>query len=310
MTKKYYSNSFLQAYAKCGLMGHYQFDLHLVPREGDSHHLVYGRAMHEAFKVLYLENDLKKAQAVLRACYPKQIDLEDLAKTADNGCFTLEAYIKEYNWDKEWKLVAVEEMDHGEDDYVVKLDLVVENIRTGNLYGVDHKFTGRYLNADFWNEFNPNSQVTQYYKYIKEKYGRCDGFIINAVGMRYRQRAHKGEPAGFWCAFERLILNRSQQQIRQDTISRNDWIADIERSRETGIYRMNTASCRFCSYRQACAAGWTWEEDSELILTHYRQVCDKWVEDGGFHCRLDLGHEGAHSPEEVVEQVVEFEVEV
>lgn len=305
---KYYSNSLIQAYAKCPLMGHYQYDLHLQPREGSSHHLAFGKAMHKAFEILYTQGDAAKAKAALREWYPQQLDLADLAKTADNGCFTIDAYIKEYGWDKDWKVLAVENMDMTEDDYVVKLDLVVEEQRTGNILGVDHKFTGRYLNADFFNEFNPNSQVTQYYRYVKEKFGRCDGFIVNAVGMRYRQRAHKGEPAGFWCAFERLVLNRTEQQIAQDQESKQYWIERIERARETGIYGMNTSSCRFCSYRQACGAGWDWENDSELILTHYRQVCDRWVPELEGHCQLDRDHAGEHSLSAEVEQELVVEV--
>lgn len=311
---KRYSNSYLVQHQKCPLSAHLQHDLHLAARGGSSHHLAFGAACHDAWYTLYTENDIKKAQATLRARYPKQIDLEDLGKTADNGCFAIECYVKEYNWDKQWKILSLEEMDAGEDNYVVKLDMVVEDIRTGDILGLDHKFTGSYLNADFFNQFNPNSQVTQYYKYIIEKYGRCDGFIIDAVSLRHRSRAstYQGvkQAAGPWVAMERLVLNRTEQQIEQDTISRDDTITDIERCRALGRYRMHTSSCRFCAYRSICAAGWDASHDMELILQNYRQVCDKWVHDKGFHCQLDLNHDGEHSPETPDEQTTEFEVEL
>ena len=308
-----YSNSYLESHQKCPLRAHYQFDLKLQHREGNEHHLAYGAACHEAWFTLYQTGSVAEAKKVLRAAYPKQLDPDDLGKTADNGCFALECYVKEYNWDKGWKILAMEEMDHGEDDYVVKLDKVVEDTRTGDILGLDHKFTGRYLDANFFGDFNPNSQVTQYYKYIKEKYGRCDGFVIDAVSLRHRSRAstYQGQKqaAGPWVAMERLVLNRTPQQIEQDTISRDDTIADIENCKKLNRYRMHTVSCRFCPYRSVCSAGWDWANDSELILTHFRQACDKWDHEQKFHCRLDLGHEGDHAPEQPEEKTFELQID-
>src|SRR6266850_1634049 len=103
---KHYSNSYIQSFAKCPLQGHYQYDLHLQPREGSSHHLAFGKAMHKAFEALYTKQDADLAKKLVKLHYPKQIDPNDFAKTADNGAFTIDAYIREYGWDKDWKVLA------------------------------------------------------------------------------------------------------------------------------------------------------------------------------------------------------------
>lgn len=305
-----YSNSYIDSFRRCPLQCRYKYDLHLQSREADDHHLRFGKAGHASLEVIYRDGDLEKAREAFKPLYPTQIDTSDLAKTPDNWMYTLGKYVENYGWDKQWKVIAVEAMDHTEDDYAVKLDLVVEDLHSGDLLGVDHKITGRYLNSDFWNDFNPNSQVTHYIRYIKEKYGRCDGFLINAIGMRYRQRAYKGEPAGFWCAFERQTFNRTPQQIAQEQESKAYWIDRIEDAKAKGVWGLNTSSCRFCSYRQLCAAGWDWENDSDLILTSFRQVCDRWIEAESAHCKLGLGHDGDHSGQPQAQESVEFVVEV
>lgn len=305
-----YSNSYIDSFRRCPLQCHYKNDLKLRSREADEHHLVFGRAGHASLEIIYRDRDLDAAKAAFHPHYPTQIDVGDLAKTEANWLYTLDKYVEHYEWDRHWKVVAVEAMDHTEDDYAVKLDLVVEDSRNGDLLGVDHKLTGRYLNADFWNDFNPNSQVTQYYRYIKEKYGRCDGFLINAIGMRYRQRAYKGEPAGFWCAFERQTFSRTVQQVEQEQESKQYWIDRIEDAKAKGVWGLNTSSCRFCSYRALCGAGWDWEHDSDLILSNFRQVCDRWVEAEQGHCKLDLDHDGIHSAAIQTQTETEFVVEV
>lgn len=308
-----YSNSYTSDFERCHLAAYYGYELnlHRIGDDTGNHHLAFGAAGHEAMRVLYQLDDMEAAQAMLREHYPVQLDVADLAKTADNGCFTIEKYWEEYDKDKDWEVLSVEEKDLTEDDFTVKLDLVVRDIRNGDILGVDHKFTGRYLNYNFFGQFNPNSQITHYTRYIKEKYGRCDGFIINAIALRYRQRASKDGPAGFWCAFERQVFNRNDGQIARTVRAKNEVVADIERCKSTGYWRPAETpnACKFCAYRELCGAGWSWEEDSELILNSFRQVCKNYTSTGE-HCNLDLYHADLCSS--AVQQVtpVEFEVEV
>lgn len=305
-----YSNSSIQNFQQCPLKFRYRNLLHLQPVEGDNNDLVFGKAMHKALETLYTTDDLSKAKESLREHYPNQINPSDLAKTLPNGLYTLDKYVEHYRWDKNWEIVAAEEMDSTEDRYVVKLDLVVRDTDTGSIYGVDHKISGNYLDYKFFNRFNPNSQVTQYVRYIKEKYGACDGFIINALGFKYRSRKYKDEPAGFWCAFERQVVTRSQQQIDQDQISKQYWIDRIEEARASGVWGMNTSQCFLCEYQPACSAGWDWEHDAQLITNVFKQVCDKWISAQDAHCNLDLGHDTDHDFVLDTAAPTEFQVEV
>lgn len=343
-----YSNSSINAYAFCPLSYRYKYGLKLHPIEAASvHDLVFGRAGHEALAALYTTNDLDKAKEALRAHYPVQLNPDDRAKTAENGCLALEGYVRQYDWDKNWDVLACEDMDATEDRHVVKLDLVVRDTRTGSIYGVDHKWTKSLLNYKYWSKFDPNSQVTQYIRYIKEKYGHCDGFIVNAISLQWLNekdkagrwngkyydltdserlvwsnrevryvKYYKREMVACWglkVEFERQVLQRTEQQIEQDNASRLNWIGAIEDSKKLDAWPMNTQQCFLCEYQPVCSAGWDWEHDSNLILNSFRQVCDKWIPEMGMHCTLDLGHEEGcrfELPDANVAAQPEFEVEV
>jgi PD-(D/E)XK nuclease superfamily len=306
-----FSNSFLQSYQKCPLQCFYRYEQHLQRADDDlgEHHLVFGRAMHEAFKVLYTTGNVKEAVEALSLHYPTQLDPDDLAKTAANGAYAIKTYWEHYNGDPDWEIVSCEEIDSAEDGYVVKPDLVVRD-KYSNLFLVDHKFTKSYLNYKFFDQFSPNSQITQYIRWAKEKFGAADGFLVNAVNFLFLKRKSAQRPAGFTCEFERQVFNVTKQQIAQDELAKAYWIERIQESREKNLWPMNTTSCTFCTYRSICSSGWDWENDSSLVLNTFRQVCEKWDADGQFHCALDLGHEGNHSPLYTRETQEEFQVEV
>lgn len=304
-----YSNSYIQKFAQCPLASHYKYDLHLTPSDGESHDLVFGRAFTKGLEALYVEKDLKKAKAVFKDHLPT-VPAGELAKTVENGIFALDKYVECYNWDQNWKVLATENMDATEDGFIVKLDLIVEDTRTGNILGVDHKTTKSYLDYKFFSKFDPNAQVTQYIRYIKEKYGNCDGFIINAFRFYHNQRRSAQRDAGPGVEFERQVFQRTPQQIAQEQESKQYWIDRIEEAKRNEIWGMNTSQCFLCEYQPACGAGWDWENDSQLILNTFRQVCDKWMPEAESHCNLDLGHEGDHG--HLLQPVgeTEFKVEI
>lgn len=304
-----YSNSQLQTYKNCPLQWHFYWDLGLRSLEDESsdHHLRYGAAIHEGLRVVYSGGTLREAQDEFLAHYPRQLDTSDLAKTRQNGITALAEYVKRWREeDRAWKVVAIEE--RSDDPWSVKPDLVVEHREHGGLYLVDHKTTGRYLNYDYWGRFEPNSQITHYLDYGIVKYGPIEGFIINAISLRYRQRASKDGPAGFWCNFERQTFNRKPEQLEYERRSRGAWIADIEYTKEQGFFRTNTDSCWRCQYRALCKAGWTWEEDRELVEIQFYQCCDALLADDN-HCVLQREHGGECAPTRETREV-EFEIEV
>lgn len=274
-----YSESSIATYKECPLQFFYKYEtgLEKIEEEANEHHLVYGKAMHEALKRIYLKDTLESAIKSFKESYPIQLDTEDNAKTIPHGIQVLKDYVSHWSeQDKKWKVIEVEQVAsfaYQESGFTVVLDLVMENIEYGGIYGWDHKVVGgkkATLGFDFWNQFEPNSQVTKYYSFIESKYGACSGFFINAIGMGYRSRAYKGEPAGTWHRFQRQMFNRNKSQLELEQRDTRYWIERIEEDRKHGYWAMNTGACRWCSYRPVCSAGWTWPEDRELIEIQYK----------------------------------------
>lgn len=277
-----YSNSYIQQYKSCPLSCFYKYEAKLkkIDDEASEHHLVYGRAMHAALRLIYLGDSVQSAKTAFLEQYVKQLDTLDNAKTRENGVIVLDAYMNTYIDDMgKWKVVSCEEKEHfeygGEDSFTVILDLVMENRAYGGIYGFDHKIVGgkkANLSEDFWYQFEPNSQVNKYCSFIKSKYGDCSGFYINAIGMGYRSRMYKGEPAGFHFRFRRNMFNPTVEQLERENSDTKYWIERIEHSKATSCFGMNTEACRWCEYRTICKSGWKWPEDKELIEITYSTV--------------------------------------
>jgi hypothetical protein len=275
--------------------------------------------MHEALAIIYNTDHFHQTETQKRFslgvatrafldAYPVQLDPADKAKTRDNGIKALEFYVGHYAFeDLKHRVLEVEQLDHDE-DWALQLDMVTENTEHGGIYGWDHKITGgkdsKYLGETWWRRYEIDHQVTQYIDQIAKKYGQCDGFYINAIGMGYRQRAYKGEPAGAWFRFGRQMFNRTNEQVEQEWWSVDRTIEEIEESRrlyQLGVpshraYGFNTSSCTYCEYRPVCAAGWSWDRDAELITLQYRRVCNRVITEGshaGHRCTLDRDHQGA-----------------
>jgi hypothetical protein len=332
-----YSYSSLQAFKSCPLSYKLSrldnLELRQEIGDGGDHHLRFGSAGHAGLEVYYstiqeaqkqgvpIENVIglvASMQAIFQEDYPTHLDPTDKAKTPENGLLMLEWYVKRWAAeDRNWKVLDCEGLDVGEFDSgldAIRVDLVVENLEHGGIYGVDHKITssanGRYLNAKWWSQFEPNSQVTGYIDYITQKYGRCDGFYINAIGMSWtdekksngasnvflfevddpqkpwRDFSHKEKRFikgnkqremiaawGLQCRFERQMFNRTAGQIEQERESTEYWKGRIEEAVDSQWWGFNTSSCTFCQFKPMCSAGWTWPQDSEIVLGLYRQVC-------------------------------------
>ena len=307
-----YRNSTVGDYIRCPLAFNFAHNLHLKKIDDDSgeHHIRFGQAVHAALAVIHTERDLKKAQKVMREQYPIQLNAEDLGKTADNACYALEKYVDHYSWDQDWKVLSIEQTDWEGSYVAVTPDMVVQD-KYDNIFIVDHKTTGKYLNFDYFADFDPNSQVTHYIQRTKERYGHCDGFTVNAIRFAFLKRASKDRAAGFNVEFERQTFQRTASQIKRTERSTGEWIEEIERSRESGYWRAaeTPSACKFCHYKSICAVGWSWEDDEKLITNVFRQVCDSPLPSND-RCNLDMGHGGEHG--HLVQPVgeAEFVVEV
>lgn len=327
-----YSYSQISTYAACPLLYKLHYLDNLVPRqEHGRHDLDFGAAIHDALSVLYSPTgNLKLAREAFAASYPEaryppELPYWSQGKSFQGGLAAIGAYVNQWrDEDAWWDVVSVERMntsDDGEERRLVKLDLVVRDKRDGLIYGVDHKCTGRYLDANYWAAFDPHSQIRQYVDQIQKRYGECGGFYINALSLRHRTKAYtprKGPdkgvqlPAGDWCEFKRMCFNPNADAVASERENFSAWVRRIESDKESGVWGYNTDHCVrgpiTCEYHKLCSAGYQWPRDADLIDAHYRQQCIRIAKDGN-RCQLEPhGDEIAHDSTRPV--VADYEIDL
>jgi len=283
--------------------------LQLRDAASNSHHLAWGAAFHAGLEAWYEAHRLGVAwtdiplasggiitmQEIFRGQYPVQLDPADRVKTQENGTRALALYVRRWaEEDRKWRVLEVEGPGQLVDVTSIGIgelhtDLIVENLEHGGIYVVDHKTTGKQLGPWYWDQYAPNSQITYYIDYAQQKYGSCEGFIINVVSLQWRdekksngannvewfdpndpnlpwlayshyeERSYKGGPLGkagprmvAWgltVNFERQVFNRTRQQIEQERRSTQLWISDIETCSLNDEWPFNTGACYSCEYR-------------------------------------------------------------
>lgn len=267
-------NSQLQTYKDCPERYRLRCieGLQKIEEGRDEHDKNFGKAIHSALESHYKGGSIEASKAVFKAGYPDQQNSEDFAKTQENGLTLIEAYAKHYiGEDKQLEILSVEVHDTFkflDIDFSVKIDLVVR--KQGCVYFVDHKTTGKAFNWTYWSRFEPNPQITAYTAYCQAKYGECSGGIINAIRFGHRQRAYKGEPAGFYYEFQRQLFNRNKDQVeawKKDTLL---WVKSLEEAKRdtSNVWRKNEGQCGYCSYKEVCISC----ADEQIINQLYERI--------------------------------------
>lgn len=311
-----YSYSQLSTYAACPTKYKLRYVDHLSPLAESDHDLRFGKAWDAALNALYSSiGNINRAEQAFATSYPKadypaQLPYWSLGKSFTNGIAAISAYVDNYREeDQNWEVVSIQSRDTQEDEEhtrTVVLDLVIRDKRDGLIYGCDNKTTGKYLDQQFFLQFDPHSQIRQYVDHLQKKFGEVGGFYINAAGFRHRSKAYtprsgpdKGIqlPAGDWHTFKRMVFNPNRNALGQELSSYQGWVAKIESDRASGLWTYNTEQCVkgpiICPYHKICSAGYEWPADSELISEHYLQRCPKILETG-VRCWLSVDHEGEH----------------
>lgn len=274
-----YDNSRLQSFKNCPEQYRLRYieGLKKIEESVDEHDKNFGKAIHEGLEAYYKGESEARVHEKFKLAYPEQLSSEDFAKTQENGCILLSAYINHYKEeDKKWTIKAVEVAEEFEIasgvKFVVKIDLVVE--KQGCIYFVDHKTTGKPFNWTYWGQFEPNSQITAYTAYCQAKYGECSGGIINGLQLGHRQKAYKGEPAGFHYSFQRQLFNRNRDQIEDWKWDSIEWINKIEQAKKDysiascSVWPKNEGNCRYCSFKEICISC----ADPQIIEQLYERV--------------------------------------
>lgn len=360
-----FSYSTLSKFHDCDYKGYLYHIVGLRPREirQDDHHSLYGIAFAAALETFYksgLKNDDHSTRNVLQVFESSFIGLNssERAKTLENGKIALARYIAKYSeLDKEYEILEVEQGDYTDDGLIVHPDLIVRQKSNGNVYGVDHKVSGKYetdggarkgssgyLGQDWFAKYENSHQIGIYARYIREKYGQCAGFIINAIGLVWTEKpklfrigddeasaysnviGRKSETSyqkknyggyhlaatGLRVNFARHTFEAGKEQIENVEISTDGKINQIYRAAkalELGVeilyaFPQNDGHCWKCEYSPACRPGYVWPTHSEVIQNHCKLVCNEIVPETLRPCLHEPGHQGEHSSDRVIESPV------
>lgn len=217
----------------------------------------FGIAIHEGLKAHYDGKAWEEIERVYTEVYPKDRAYKAEEKSYDSGLFALKNY-REY-WseqDKLWEIIGTEvadKVEFNEDSHDLHIDLLARNKQTGEVWAWDHKTSDKFMGKGYWKKYEIDSQITRYTKWVMDKYGSCGGFIINGIQVGHRQRAYKGEPAGYYQKFERQPFSRNAQQIKFWMDSEKDWQSLIDYCTASGCWPKHQGSlCSWCDYFELC----------------------------------------------------------
>lgn len=224
------------------------------PRSEDR---TFGFALHAALDLFYKNKRWSEVIDAYTAVYPAEKEYKTKAKDFQSGLLALEAYRDFWSeQDKLWEVLGSEVADQvtfNEEEHSLHIDLIAKNKQTGEIYAWDHKTTDKALGKGFWKKYELDSQVTRYTKWVMDKYGSCGGFIINGIQVGHRERAYKGEPAGYYQKFERQPFSRNAQQIKAWEDSERDWASLIDYCQATETWPKHLGSlCGWCDFYELC----------------------------------------------------------
>jgi len=266
----------LQTYITCPMKYYLKFVLGLKKRVLDERDidLRFGQAVHKCLELHY-----KNPGAGLLPTKPFNdfVDLEgEKHKTKANGIELIRQYGEHYQKDLlEMEILGVELNDSiliGDLRYLVKIDTVVR--LRDNIYILEHK-TCKKMAYNYFNQFSPNMQVSGYSLYVKEKFGQCSGCIVNVLQSGWRERAYRGEPAGFYAKFQREIVNRTKEQLEDFKENIGLWKWKLQTARQTSRWGKNEGAChqyRGCLYSEICMTSQGIELDEEIVDNFYKNV--------------------------------------
>jgi hypothetical protein len=243
----------------------------------EANFMVWGKAGHSGLEALYSGKG-DPIEAFSRA-YPVDLDPENQVWSREGGIRTLEAYQNYYSeLDKQWQILDVELRDNVDNPTLI-LDLVARHNQSGSIYFWDHKFKAKSpFGAN--KRYEIDSQISRYTDFCLERYGDCAGAVINLIVPGYRQRAYKGEPAGWHFKFERVIVGRTPQQLDYWRQSQAEWECLIDYCDTNGTYPKHLGyNCSFCSFYELCYSANDDEVRDTLYTTEPEEEVDLVVID-------------------------------
>ena len=238
----------------------------LVPKV-KSTALMFGGAWHKAMEAYWTEGDAIK---VFTEEYGEvDVPLGD-KRSLERGLKILADYMKRYPVDS-FEILA-SEGSHGVEFeriipdpqlpeeisvwYYGKMDKVIR--WNGGVYVMEHKTTSQ-LGYGFFSQFALNHQVDGYIYLCKDKYGECNGVLVDAVLI-----------AKVKMNCMRDVATRTEEDGKEFEVELDCIVQNIRWAIEHESYPMNKSLCQYygeCAYRDLCL----YHGDERVIEGRYRE---------------------------------------
>ena len=225
--------------------------------------LLFGAALHIGFKVFYTKGN--PIEAFKEAYQPEDIPDKE-KRTIEHGVMILEKYMEQYRSNpftviecNGSHLIRISQ----DITYACRMDAVIK-CQTGHVYVMEHKTTSS-LGYYFFDNFTLNHQVDGYVRACKDKYGECEGVLMDAIStkkevltdadiiaMPEAKRKYKT------CSFLRDIATRTIDQQNNFTKEVLDIAQNIAYAIEKDSFPMNKSMCNYygaCPYKALCLHG-------------------------------------------------------
>jgi len=269
--------------------------------------LGFGSALHIGLAEWYRSGDHSKALMAIHEAWPDNMPIDDW-RTKEKCLVTMAEYIKNYPGET-WKVVGMPDnpvievpftLDFGMylpcsqghvpiDDGIYEpicpvcgeerepleyggiYDMLVDF--GGQLFVVDHKSTS-VLGPQYFNQFNPNNQMTGYIWAASQLSGaKVTGAIINAVGVMKTGKTK----------FEREITSRSPEAIERWKRDVYVEACDIKEHKRLGHFPQRTQSCTMygkCEYHDVHVLQHATEQVKRLEQDYVKESWDYEMRDG------------------------------
>lgn len=240
----------------------------------------FGIVIHECLKMFYDGKGLDSMLAYWNSHYPMGKQYKSKAKDYQSGIELLKTYIPYWSeQDKNWEVLETELADvieFNDESHSLHIDLVAKNKQTQEVWAWDHKVTEKYVGKTYFKAYELDSQITRYTAFIKDKFGSCGGFYVNAMQVGHRERMYKGEPAGYYQHFDRQPFSRNNQQIEFWKKSEADWMKMIEFCKKENVWPKHLGGlCGYCDYYELCLGS----GDKNVMNSLYTTDPDRVTED-------------------------------
>jgi len=212
--------------------------------------LLFGAALHIGFKVFYTNGDAIKA-------FKEEYQPKDIAdgekRTVEHGVMILEKYMEQYKTNP-FEVIECNgsHLIEISDDvtYAARMDAIVRwhgQDTHKRIYVMEHKTTSS-LGYYFFENFTLNHQIDGYVRACLDKYGDCEGVLLDAISTAKQPRER----------FMRDIVTRTIDQQNNFGKEVVDIARNIVYATEHDSYPMNKSMCNYygaCPYTELCLHG-------------------------------------------------------